>query len=262
MASPSPVINAAIVGVQRAGTSSLAAMLAEHPEICLAEGKEAHLFDDLVVQSRGPSHAQLEALFAHRREEAVLLDATPSYVWMPGCLEALQRHNPEVKVICVLREPAERAASSHALQLGRGWENLPFWRALLVERRRLRRDPAPFVTRSETRVHSYRTRGYYRAQVEALLERFPDALVLSFGDLLNDPTSVMASIYAYLGLQPPTTGGELRRLNAFSEGEVTIAERLLRRFMRHEVRATELLLGWPRGKLSAARARRGSSSGG
>lgn len=256
MAGSTPMINAAIVGVQRAGTSSLAAMLAEHPEICLAEGKEAHLFDDLEVQSQGPSPDALKRLFAHRRGEAILLDATPSYVWMPGCLEALARHNPEVKVICVLREPAERAASSHALQLGRGWEDLPFWRALLAERRRLRRDPAPFVTRSETRVHSYRTRGYYAGQVRHLLEVFPDALVLSFGELLGEPEATMQRSYEHLGLEPPTAGGELRRLNAFSEGKASLAERYLRLRFRREVRRTEELLGWPRGKLAAARANR------
>lgn len=256
MPAEAPVINAAIVGVQRAGTSSLAAMLAEHPEVCLAEGKEAHLFDDLKVQSHGPSPERLEELFAHRDRERIFLDATPEYVWLPGCLEALVRHCPEVKVICVLREPAQRAASSWALQTGRGWEDLPFWRSLLAEARRLRRDPAPFVRRSETRVHSYRTRGYYAEQVRHLLQVCPDALVLSFGELLNEPETTMARIYEHLELSAPTEGGTLRRLNAFSEGRSSLAERLLRWYFRREVARTETLLGWPRGRLADARSAR------
>ena len=51
----------------------------------------------------------------------------------------------------------------------------------------------------------------------------------------------------------PGDGGQLRRLNTFSTGKVSLAERVLRWWMRREVASTERLLGWPPGKLARAR---------
>ena len=38
-------VNLHIVGVQKAGTTALAHFLSQHPDICLVDGKEAHVFD-------------------------------------------------------------------------------------------------------------------------------------------------------------------------------------------------------------------------
>ena len=251
-----PVINVALIGVQRSGSSSFAAKLAEHPEICLAKGKEAHLFDQLEVQDHGPSAERLEELFAHRSGERYLLDATPEYIWLPGCLEALKGHCPDVKIIAVLREPAERARSQHALQMGREWETLSFPRALFAERKRLALDEAPMVLRSETRIHSYRTRGYYAHQIAHLLKIFPDALILAFDELLEKPDESLARAYEHLGLELPASSQELERLNAFRGDEFSLTEQILRLWMSRETRKTEKLLGWDRGALKRARSPR------
>ena len=41
-----PFPNLIIPGVQKAGTTALASFLSQHPDICIVEGKEAHVFDD------------------------------------------------------------------------------------------------------------------------------------------------------------------------------------------------------------------------
>ena len=40
-----PLVNLHIVGVQKAGTSALAHFLSQHSDVCVVEGKEAHVFD-------------------------------------------------------------------------------------------------------------------------------------------------------------------------------------------------------------------------
>ncbi|MCX6512528.1 MAG: sulfotransferase [Actinobacteria bacterium] len=202
------------------------------------------------------SAERLEELFAHRSGERYLLDATPEYIWLPGCLEALKRHCPDVKIIAVLREPAERARSQHALQMGREWETLSFPRALFAERKRLALDEAPMVLRSETRIHSYRTRGYYAHQIAHLVKIFPDALILAFDELLEKPDESLARAYEHLGLERPASSQELERLNAFRGEEFSLTEQILRLWMSRETRKTEKLLGWDRGALKRARSPR------
>ena len=51
---PEPnLVHVAVVGAQKCGTTSLAAVLDRHPQLCLAQGKEAHLFDRADVQRSG-----------------------------------------------------------------------------------------------------------------------------------------------------------------------------------------------------------------
>ena len=256
MDDPALRIDAAIIGVQRGGTSSLAAALAMHPDVCLADGKEAHLFDRPEVQAHGPDAAHLEELFAHRHPSSVLLDATPAYMYMPGCLEALKAHNPAMRVIVVLRDPAERARSQHALELAREWEHRDFTTALLAEGKRLANDPDPMRMRSPTRVFSYRTRGRYHRQVARVLEHFPEALFLRFDDLVERPGPTVASALAHLGLGPVDEAGALPKLNGHRDGGRSWQEAILRLGLRRDTRATERLLGWPAGTINRARAPR------
>ncbi len=249
-------IDAAIIGVQRGGTSSLAAAMAAHPEICLAEGKEAHLFDRADVQEHGPDPERLDELFAKRRPGSVLLDATPAYLYMPGCLAALKRHNPAMRVITVLRDPAERARSHHALEKARGWEKLDFAHALRVEDERLAEDPDPMSLRSPTRVFAYRTRGRYHRQVARVLEYFPDALFLRFDDLVIRPAPTVAMALAHLGLTPLDETGPLPKLNGHRGSDHSWRETMLRLELRRDTRATERLLGWSAGTINRARAPR------
>ena len=249
-------IDAAIIGVQRGGTSSLAAAMAAHPRVCLAAGKEAHLFDLAEVQDHGPDPARLDELFAARQPGSILLDATPAYIYMPGCLEALARHNPAMRVIAVLRDPAERARSHHALELARGWEDLDFSAALRAEDARLSEDDEPMRLRSATRVFAYRTRGRYHRQVARVLEHFPDALFLRFDDLVARPAETLATALGHLGLDPHDESGPLPKLNGHRGSERSWRETMLRLELRRDTRATERLLGWPAGTINRARAPR------
>lgn len=199
---PSTLINAAIVGAQRSGTTWLARSLDFHPEIALARNKEAHIFDEPTVQRRGVSQAQIRELFAESRTGQILLDATPSYIYLPGCLDALKRHNPSAKVVVILRDPGQRAVSHYYHSRSRGAEDRGILGALSAERIRLRvgcrsaLDPA-----SPARDHSYLDRGRYFAQVDNLLSLFPESLVIPFPLIKSQPHLVLDSVQTYLGVE-------------------------------------------------------------
>jgi hypothetical protein len=249
------MIDVAIVGAQKCGTTTLAAVLATHPGLCLAEGKEAHLFDDQGVQREGLPPDWVDHHFGHRTRGQLLLDATPSYLYLPGCIEALVRHNPAVRVIVLLRPPAERARSHHGHERRRGAERLPFALGLLLERRRLRRDRAPLADGSAHRVWSYRDRGRYAGQLRRVAALVPNLHVTTLADLGADPIGEVTAIHRFLGLEevPP---GPLPRLNAAPPAADRRGwpmrapiDRLLEWSLRSEADAAADLLGWPRDRL-------------
>ena len=248
--STSPLrVGAAIVGAQKCGTTTLAALLDEHPRVRLAIGKEAHLFDRPDVQRHGPSAHDIEHFWPGCSPEHLLLDATPSYLYLPGCLEALLGHSPDVRLIVVLRSPGERMVSHHLHERRLGVEQRSFLTALLAERRRLRRSVDPLAPDSAHRHASYRDRGRYAAQIGHLVSLTTRVHVVLFGDLIDDPERTMAGVHHFLGLEPRRIGS-VPHLNRGDGRPHRIATAIARQVMRRDARDAERLLTLPPGSLT------------
>lgn len=241
-------LDAVIVGAQKCGTTTLAAMLAAHPQICLAAGKEAHLFDDPQVQRDGVDPARLEGLFAHRLPGQVLLDATPSYLYLPGCIEAVVAHNPSVRAIVILRPAGERAVSHHDHERRRGVERLPLAAALVAEPFRLRRHRDPLEPASAQRVASYLDRGRYAQQLRRLRSQIDRVHVLSLADLVESPEPTFSAVQRFLGVDVLPVG-DVPRLNVGTAAPGTITRALLAAMTRREMARTAALLGRPAASL-------------
>jgi len=241
-------IGAFIVGAQRCGTTTLAAVLAEHPAICVARDKECHLFDAERVQREGVSGDDIDRFFAHRMPGQVLLDATPSYLYLPGCLEAIQRHCPDARIIVLLRKPVARAVSQHGHERRLGRETAPMFRAFLAERFRLWRETDPLARRSAHRKSSYVDRGRYDVQLRRLMVLSQSVHVVLFEEMIRSPQSVIDGVYDFLGVERVSLGA-LPHLNA-SDGHSSRSARLLARLLLgRSPSRTERLLGLPRGSL-------------
>jgi len=246
-------ITAAIVGAQKAGTSSLAAILGTHPDVALAQGKEAHLFDDADIQADGLTRQRLAQAFPNFAGERIVLDATPSYLYLPGALETLVEHNPDIRVIVVLRDPVERAFSQHGHSVRRGLEDLSFARGLLAEKSRLSGDRDPLVVDSPRRVSSYVDRGRYEIQLDRLQRLVGHVLIVRFQDFVADPATVVLAIQGFLGIAALAPPDEPMHLN---RREVAVAPPRLGRAiaalkLRRSARRTEDVLRWQPGDLRA-----------
>jgi hypothetical protein len=241
-------IDAAIVGAQKCGTTSLAGVLGGHPDICLAAGKEAHLFDRADVQAYGPTDGQLAAAFPDRHPGQLLLDATPSYFYLPGCLEALVRHAPDVRVIVVVRSPARRAVSHHGHERRLGFERLPFLAAVALEGRRLRRDSDVLAQDSAHRHASYLDRGRYAPQMARLRSLTDRVTVVTLDGLVTDPTATLHRLQDFLGVDRREVGA-FPRDNAGDGRRRRLATGVAAVALRRATREAEQSLDLPAGAL-------------
>jgi len=192
-----------IIGAQKAGTTALSSFLAQHPNICMAKGKEVHLFDAPNYRS-GTAIEEINRIYAPHFDATptnLWGEATPLYLYWTEIIPELYRYNPKLKLIILLRDPVERAISHFEMERARGNEHSPLWQALLLEQRRLRRSSGREEW-SSRRLHSYLDRGKYVRQIEAVRHYFPDdqLLVIENSELSDHHSTVLRSVFEFLGV--------------------------------------------------------------
>jgi len=110
---------------------------------------------------------------------------------------------PEVKMIALLRNPAERAISQYNHNKRQGNEDLPLYEALISEESRLQ----PSLDREDYtslayRHFSYQTRGLYKEQLERYFEHFSRDQLLIFPSeaFFSRPRDVLNQVYKFVGV--------------------------------------------------------------
>lgn len=199
------LLSFAIVGAQKAGTTALSRFLAAHPEIGMCPG-EMHLFD---APEYSPCWTPAEidqryrsALGAAGCGAPVRGECTPVYMFMPEVAAQLARYNPCLKLIVLLRDPAQRATSAYYMEKNRGGEDKPLWLALLLEPLRCRLDKDHRLRTSARRHHAYRQRGLYSRQLRNLYRHFAPSqvLIVQNADLRRHHHRTMRRVFGFLGV--------------------------------------------------------------
>ncbi len=241
-----PRISFLVGGVQKAGTTALAAYLRRHPQLRLPSGKEAHVFDapdfddawgTAEIERRYREHFAADEWDSD--PSIVLGDATPIYILHPLLVKRIQRYNPEMKWVLLLRNPVERAYSHYAMERSRANETLPPSLAFVLESWRLRGHHSDFSAASPLRTHSYRLRGDYRRQLRELFSSFDpqQVLLLDSHELSVDPVRALARVSGFLQLREPMDATALRRMEGRQAALSTrpALQGLLSMMMRSEV---------------------------
>ena len=200
-----PKMDFIIIGAQKCGTTALWEYLGAHPQVGMSSPKEVQLFSDPDYSgywSPKEIDERYAPWFRHCQQAEVRGEVTPVYLFFPEVAAEMKRYNPDLKLVVLLRDGAERAISNYYMQRARGKEKAPLWLALLAEPLRLWRCADRRAWGSATRVHSYRARGLYSRQLHNLYRHFPrsQVLVLRSRDLLHDHQAVLRRIFAFLGV--------------------------------------------------------------
>ena len=129
--------NFMLIGAQKCGTSWLAAMLSQHPDIFVPEKKELHFFNVKSNYARGIEWYREQ--FDGWSGQELVGDCTPNYLWGQNAVDSVQKafrtweqspnqiedygflnsntaeliwqQYPDLKLIVSLRDPVERAIS-------------------------------------------------------------------------------------------------------------------------------------------------------
>jgi hypothetical protein len=199
-------INAIIVGAQKAGTTSLKNWLAQHPGISTHQQIEFMYFIVDDIYKLGYLRAY-KRYFIHCNDDTnVLLAKNVGIMSSYTAIRRLHEHNPDVKVIVVLRNPVDRAYSAYWYALRMGWENvLSFDEAVWMDPYR-HRDPVA------QRSCAYLERGIYVKHLREIYRWFPEknVQVYLFENLKERPIEICQEIYRKLRLPSFTPDASVR----------------------------------------------------
>lgn len=189
----------------KAGTTALYFLLKQHPNIFMCPRKEPNFF---ASQGFNPPFSieggaqpcftldEYQNLFSAVSNETAIGEASHSYLYFPGTEKKLLIHDPFARIICILRNPVDRAFS-HYLYLFRDEKETikSFEEALLAEDGRILKG---------VYFGHYIRRGLYYEQVKRYKEVFKEnqLQIYLYEDFRKDPLSVAQDAYSFLGVNP------------------------------------------------------------
>ncbi|MEQ3695713.1 MAG: sulfotransferase domain-containing protein [Pseudomonadales bacterium] len=181
-----------VVGAQKSGTTSLFEYLRRHPNIYIPDNKELEFFSSDALYSKGSESYDVK--FNQASECQLRGDISPQYMYEPKAARRISEYNGDAKIICILRDPVERALSHFMMNKRRGHElrTLPE----LVE-----------DYRSAETYDEYIANSMYGAQLEPYFQFFKHSniLVLWSSDLKTEPLATITSIERFLGIPEKLT---------------------------------------------------------
>jgi len=163
-----------------------------------------HLYPD------GEAAAQFySSLFEGVSGESAIGEASNSSLCVPGTAAEINAHQPDAKIIVVLRHPVDRAYSHFRHFLEAGAETtFDFEHAINQEEQRLK-DGWPFT-------YGYKQWGFYFRQLQPYYDVFPgDRIQVHLHeDYLADPVRVLQRIFAFLEVESSFVPDVHAKLNA------------------------------------------------
>ena len=178
--------SAFIIGAQRSGTTSLASLLSQHPDIMMSNPKEPDFLS--VNWDRGLEWYRS----CFKREDRILVDASVNYTMQPvrqGMrYKVVARRafelSPQARFVYIVRDPAERCYSAY-------WHDVRSGR----EGRSLKQAVAEGAY--------YTHASFYYAQLLNFLEYFPleRFLIVPFKNFVRDPTACASQCASFFGAE-------------------------------------------------------------
>ena len=183
-----------LIGAQKAGTTTLAHLLAQHPEICVAKNKEPHYFTGNSNKNLNWYRQQFP-----NYENALCVDASTSYSFAPlsennsyktkKCFYDIPRRvyelNPQAKFIYLLRDPVARTYSGYWHSFNTGREHRSFQQAIAQD-------------------YFYLDVSDYYSQLTLWLEYFPldSFLFLLFEEMKQNPQQTFEDCCRFMEIDP------------------------------------------------------------
>ena len=187
--------NTFIIGIQKAGTTTLDDWMAQHPQIyCYESLKDVMLF--FRFKSSEEILQRMEKEPITYEGQPVVLQSAVNYIFYPQFLEKLSQMSPAAKLIVILRNPVDRAISSYSYFTKMLREKRPMQEAVIYAQKEITefsKDNSDFT---------YIEHGFYARQIKDCYKYFSrdQLLVLDYDDLAHDPSKLLKQIFSFLGI--------------------------------------------------------------
>lgn len=202
--------NFIIIGTAKAGTSSLYYYLSQHPEIYTSPIKEPNFFSYMgeKLDFKGPGDNWVtnrisitdiddyKKLFDEVKNEIAVGEASVYYLYNKNAPYRIKKYLPQVKLIAILRNPADRAYSNFlSLRRDKREPLDTFQKALEAEEDRIKNNWEP--------IWHYKNTGFYYSQLSRYFHIFPtdNIAVYLYEDFRKNPLKIIRDIFCFLDVE-------------------------------------------------------------
>jgi hypothetical protein len=226
--------NFLVIGAAKSGTTSLYHYLRQHPMVFMSDRKEIRFFNhyhaapsytgpgaDTIYRNLVSDVDEYESLFARAAHFSARGEAS-NYLASPESAARIRHYIPDVRIIALLRNPAERAFSQFTANRRDGFEpeeDFEWALELEAERRRLNWGPPWY----------YRGNGYYYQGLKEFYKLFPSEQikVVLTEDMQNDAIALCREIFQHLGVDQSFTPATSTRYNVSGIPRARLLYRML-----------------------------------
>lgn len=179
--------NFIIIGAGKCGTTSLHNYLNQHPDIYLCPQKETYFFVPDHIRSKFQPWGAITNLedytnlFRDASQDNIIGEISTTYYRHAETAKKIYQIIPQVKIIAILRDPANRAFSDYQMHFRKGNEKEDFASIISPENR-------------------YIKPGFYYSELIPYFEVFPkeQIKILLFTDLVKNPTSFIKDLFEFI----------------------------------------------------------------
>ena len=230
-----------VVGAQRAGTTYLYHLLAEHPEIEMASPVRPEPKFFLLDASFRRGLSYYESTFFGTKADAWLRgEKSTSYMESEKAARRIAECFPSARVLFILRDPIERAISNYWFSVSNGLETMPMSDAFLHENERVLMHAQARVSVSP---YAYLRRGLYVDYISMYERLFPPSnmKILLHEEFVGSIT-LAQELYAFLGVAPGFIPSAFHQVfNKGEKGDSTLAPDLEDYLMQYFAESNERL---------------------
>ena len=190
--------NFMIIGVAKAGTTSLYRYLDQHPQVFMCPEKGTNFFGyedarawkwtdegdpPLLQHFQVKTFEAYEALFAGTSAEIAIGEVSPQYFRCPTAARRIHECIPDVKLVASLRNPADRAFSGFLMRTRRGEVVKSSYEELTPEASHVRE-------------------GFYYKRMKRYFDIFAkhQIKIYIFEEFKKDPAKVVVDLFDFLGV--------------------------------------------------------------
>ncbi|HAG84046.1 MAG TPA: sulfotransferase [Cyanobacteria bacterium UBA12227] len=217
--------NFIIIGVQKAGTTSIYSYLKEHPQIYMSPVKETNFLEKDWSRIEGGKKPRIDTfekycqLFEGVQDEIAIGEASPNYLFhYESSTEQILRYVPQAKLIAILRDPVERAYSDYLMHIrdviGNG-KHTSFSEQIKFKANK------SFII----------LKGFYYSHLSYFYEKFDreQIKVYLYEDLCKNPSGFMQEMYGFIGVDDEFEPDVARKAQVAEVPKVNFINTLLRK---------------------------------
>jgi len=224
--------NFVIVGVSRAGTTSMFNAMSLHPQVCASATKETRYFQAVRYGEPLAPLADYQAYFRRYDGQPVTMECTPDYFYGGAATAKAIKETCDPRVTVILREPISRLVSFYRFMQGR--LQIPADMTLEHYVERCQALPDAEMNRRPNNVFTGLWTGQYARFLPSWLATYPDRCdIYFFDDLVADPDALIADQCARLGIDPAGARATEEPENSSEAYRSRSAQRVAARAARH-----------------------------